>query len=87
MEKERPETSQPKATPWELSETNIRPEWAKELLFRSLPLPLCSGGLLFFCPLRGRFPAASNFPGRIRSHFGGKSDKMSLEKADTAIHG
>ena len=46
-------TSQPKATPWELSETNIRPEWAKELLFRSLPLPLCNGGVSFFCPLRG----------------------------------
>ena len=49
-------TSQPKATPWEQSATNIRPERAKELLFRALPLPLCSVGLLFFCPLRGRYP-------------------------------
>ena len=57
-------TSQPKATPWELSETNIRPEWAKELLFHALTLPLCSGGLLFFCPLRGRIHAASSPPGR-----------------------
>ena len=61
---ERSETSQPKATPWELFATNIRPEWAKELLFRSLPLPLYSGGLLFFCPLRGRIHAASSPPGR-----------------------
>ena len=44
VEKERPETSQPKATPWELFATNIRPEWAKELLFRSLPMPLSNGG-------------------------------------------
>ena len=57
-------TSQPKATPWEQSATNIRPEWAKELLFHALTLPLCSGGLLFFCPLRGRIPAASSPPGR-----------------------
>ena len=59
-------TSQHKATPWELFATNIRPEWAKELLFRSLPLPLCSGGLSFFCPLRGRIHAASNSPGAAR---------------------
>ena len=64
VEKERPKTSQPKATPWELSETNIRPEWAKELLFHALPLPLCNGGVSFFCPLRGRIPAASSSPGR-----------------------
>ena len=43
--------------------THIRPEWAKELLFHSLPLPLSNGGLSFFCPLRGRIPAASNSPG------------------------
>ena len=53
VEKERPETSQPKATPWELFATNIRPEWAKELLFRSLPLPLCSGGCYSFAPFGG----------------------------------
>ena len=56
-------TSQPKATPWELFATNIRPEWAKELLFHP---PLCHSlmvGCHSFAPF-GAYPCCSQFPGR-----------------------
>ena len=48
-------------------------------------LPLLYG--LMFGPFSTTNFSDSRCIGRIRSHFGGKSDKMSLEKADTAIHG
>ena len=40
------------------------PRMGKRIIISPTPLPLCSGGLLFFCPLRGRIPAASSPPGR-----------------------
>ena len=42
------------------------PRMGKRIIISPPPLPFSNGGLSFFCPLRGRIPAASNSPGVAR---------------------
>ena len=52
----------------------------KRIIISPTPLPFCSGGVSFFCPLRGRCPATSNSQGvalgwHINAPSGRKPDK------------
>ena len=63
VEKERPETSQPKATPWVFVYTSVSPRRGKRMK-SSFPFPQPFVWVLILLPFQGVIPAASSPPGR-----------------------
>ena len=63
------------------------PRMGKRIIISPTPLSFSNGGLSFFCPLRGRIPAASNSPGVARGwHINAPSGALTFPKYISNTH-